>query len=1387
MGFFIIIIIMTKIKVSELQKIINLDEDINNQVKVRGLWALQPQSVSDMKEDLTYNHVSDATQDEYTMGGESITEDYPESFNHEEFKKLNSYAARKRYCEEHLSRLGSGSARIVYEIDNETVLKLAKNKKGLAQNNDEINISISNWHEDIVTKVHEYDHDSFWIRCEKAIRITKSRFKDLVEYSFDDIASFINDYGYRRKGQRSPFGQRVTPEMIDELQELEFITDILSVVDNWNIAVGDFERISSYGEVVRNGKSQVVLTDYGLTSGTYSTHYTREFVENQTDNIILESVENINPDTSQHLANYVAKINGLSEPQLMENGSGEWGHAYKSGNKVIKITSDSSEANNSEKIKGKKNKNIADIYDVLKVENLPNNEDGVYVIILELLDTNPNLVKEKINNLSDFFSSEIGVSFDEVFVYEVGSSSWSETYEIIEEAFIEKNEIDLKNFFHSILDINNELKSNNIDSMDFLNYLNLGYKNGNLAFFDLGGANNTSENSESTTNLLENKQKFEKEFVKKGYVNDEDIKNILDITGGDETTWLVADGYSKLRSIKPNDWGSERPYDKYIKDELVRYSKFIKDYKNTKNLFPIKDFDPINVNMGKYDFFDINGALKARQSAIVIFKRIPEKYRRNIKGIYREPLTMDEFRYHENVAGDSIRTLSAFLGRVSEMQNEKKATILMNKVFSSKNDTMKKVLHHIENSRPTYLNHDNEMKGFLEMVEYEEEYNEAKLLYKSESVVVVDIKSSDAMKSLGCGSQWCFTTETGGSSHWENYAEDSHVNMVINFDEEPDSYDRMVVVLPTGGVYNMYNEYIEDGYDYIEDLGVIQYINVMESVEEKIESNRVLDESIVLLERLLSWMPKAQAVSVKKECTLGGNGDGTSKACNQGDMDAIRLEDIKDENYKKPNEPNVAEDELKDRHYFKGIEGFISEEVLPYSDEDHEEDENRLDSYEIYDQAITIARDNNIRIGNNKELVGYIIEGTAVVGGLFESVSNEEYSFDVVIDRNFQRKGYGRELVEYALDQFNYYKDIYGDDLKLDVYVVNPNMRDLLKKYFNFNDLEKTGDDRYRMTKEGLHEGLNTSPLNELLVKNESIPPFIIKDNRLYLNGIEVGDIFISQKQFGDDKYMDLSEIQIHPDQRGNHIFTRFMNALAKYTDKNNIILSLTPEAKEGGGLTTNQLIDKYRKIGFVRNTASNSDFRVSNSWIRYPKNNNISESTNTGKVEFGCLMLGLKIPMWDKLINRIEENDLYDDGSDTFGREDEMHITILYGYHNNVSADDVFGVLGDIEENISVNATGISLFENKEMGFDVVKIDIEPSEGLIKLRKSAESETLDKTLTYNDYNPHMTMAYVKSGEGKKYVVEFKEPISLNVSTIYYSNKDNEKKIIQLNGSDKES
>ena len=47
---------------------------------------------------------------------------YPTSFNFVEFNNIGSFAGKKRYRDERLQKLSSGSARIIYKVDEEKVL-----------------------------------------------------------------------------------------------------------------------------------------------------------------------------------------------------------------------------------------------------------------------------------------------------------------------------------------------------------------------------------------------------------------------------------------------------------------------------------------------------------------------------------------------------------------------------------------------------------------------------------------------------------------------------------------------------------------------------------------------------------------------------------------------------------------------------------------------------------------------------------------------------------------------------------------------------------------------------------------------------------------------------------------------------------------------------------------------------------------------------------------------------------------------------------------------------------------------------------------------------------------------------------------------------------------
>lgn len=201
-----------------------------------------------------------------------VDEDYPSSFNMDEFKQLNSFAARIRYCEEHLQRISSGSSRIVYKIDDEKVLKLARNKKGLAQNEVEAEYSQYGDISDITARVFDVDPNNLWIEMELARKLKKSDFKRITGFNWDDYTKVMHNYGVDAGVSRG-YKYDVNPEVVEAMWEDEFTYEMLSFIGNYGIPAGDLIRTSSYGIVKRDGEDTIVMIDYGLTSDVYDSYY----------------------------------------------------------------------------------------------------------------------------------------------------------------------------------------------------------------------------------------------------------------------------------------------------------------------------------------------------------------------------------------------------------------------------------------------------------------------------------------------------------------------------------------------------------------------------------------------------------------------------------------------------------------------------------------------------------------------------------------------------------------------------------------------------------------------------------------------------------------------------------------------------------------------------------------------------------------------------------------------------------------------------------------------------------------------------------------------------------------------------------------------------------
>lgn len=204
---------------------------------------------------------------------------YPESFSMEEFASIRSFKGRVDYCNQRLQKLGSGSARIVYAIDDDTVLKLAKNAKGIAQNQAEA----GDWYlrsMSLFPEIYEHSQDYQWIEMQRCVPAKKSDFKRITGEPFELYCQYIR-WKHSNYSRRSPW--YVDKKVVDYFERIEssddyydtLFYDIADYVGNYQPeAIGDLLRISSWGIVKDdNGQPRLVILDFGLNDDVYDQYY----------------------------------------------------------------------------------------------------------------------------------------------------------------------------------------------------------------------------------------------------------------------------------------------------------------------------------------------------------------------------------------------------------------------------------------------------------------------------------------------------------------------------------------------------------------------------------------------------------------------------------------------------------------------------------------------------------------------------------------------------------------------------------------------------------------------------------------------------------------------------------------------------------------------------------------------------------------------------------------------------------------------------------------------------------------------------------------------------------------------------------------------------------
>lgn len=151
------------------------------------------------------------------------------------------------------------------------------------------------------------------------------------------------------------------------------------------------------------------------------------------------------------------------------------------------------------------------------------------------------------------------------------------------------------------------------------------------------------------------------------------------------------------------------------------------------------------------------------------------------------------------------------------------------------------------------------------------------------------------------------------------------------------------------------------------------------------------------------------------------------------------------------------------------------------------------------------------------------------------------------------------------------------------------------------------------------------------------------------------------------------------------------------------------------------------------------------------------------------------RIKRWG--LQNIKNEDVYEDPDDpSYGREQNPHVTVLYGIHT--SSITPIRTLLRGQKSFKIKLGKVSCFTAPEK-FDVVKVEVE-GEDLHKLHDYIK-DNLATTESFPTYKPHITIAYMKKGKGWKYSGDLSfKGMELDVNQLVFSSHGDIKCIIDL-------
>jgi hypothetical protein len=224
---------------------------------------------------------------EFIKENEIVTEtplpdgsDGKEAWDKSVFTPQTSYKKRIEYAVARAQKIGKGSSRSAFEIEYQgrpTILKVAHNKKGAAQNQAEAAILDDGYIKQIGIAIplidYDEDHDEpTWIHTEKALKATPKTLCNLMKTpSLDtlvDHATYSLMGDFKTTNRIKDFiSQKFSEADVETF--FEYSDMLMELSNSFDINISDFRRAANWG--IYNG--QPIIIDLGFTEEVKKKHY----------------------------------------------------------------------------------------------------------------------------------------------------------------------------------------------------------------------------------------------------------------------------------------------------------------------------------------------------------------------------------------------------------------------------------------------------------------------------------------------------------------------------------------------------------------------------------------------------------------------------------------------------------------------------------------------------------------------------------------------------------------------------------------------------------------------------------------------------------------------------------------------------------------------------------------------------------------------------------------------------------------------------------------------------------------------------------------------------------------------------------------------------------